>query len=336
MNGADRQCPLCLQHSKGGGGAWEYWFDCDMCGTFSVEKYFSANEATSGLTPTQRSWLSHFARTKSDLYKASLTTNSSDSPKPTLAVIDPQLVEKARNGDLAVTRAQQAANAIRHIGDRVLEEGGSVTLQYESSAFAAVIGAPNTSSALSLMRELATADTVMWNAPAFFHQGEEPYASADLTLTGWEQYEEMKHGSHDGGYGFFAWQFGSSRTEPVFNDVLKPAFEEQGYPLRDMKDLSQPGLIDNIMQDRIRNASFVIVDLTDGNRGAYWEGGFAQALEKPVVYICHQEVFDDSETRPHFDTNHYTIVFWGADKSNEAFVEELIATLRRHPGRLDL
>ena len=132
----------------------------------------------------------------------------------------------------------------------------------------------------------------------------------DLTLTGWEQYEEMKHGSHDGGYGFFAWQFGSPRTKPIFEDVLKPAFKEQGYPLRDMKDLSQPGLIDNIMQERIRSASFVIVDLTDCNPGAYWEGGFAQALGKPVVYICHQEVFNDPATKPHFDTNHYTIVFW--------------------------
>ncbi len=336
MSGADRQCPLCLHQCGGGGGAWAHWFDCDACGEFLVKGYFKADEATGGLTVTQRSWLSHFARTKSDLYESSLTTDSSDSPTPTRAVIDPQLVKQARNGDLAVTRAQQAANAIRHIGDRVLEEGGSITLPYGSPRFAAIIGAPNSGSARELMGELATADKVKWNEPAYFTGGEEHYAHADLTLAGWEQYEEMKHGSHDGGYGFFAWQFGSSRTEPVFNDVLKPAFEEQGYPLRDMKDLSQPGLIDNIMQDRIRNASFVIVDLTDGNHGAYWEGGFAQALEKPVVYICQQEVFDEPKTRPHFDTNHYTIVFWGADKSNDEFVEELIATLRRHPGRLDL
>ncbi|WP_420463145.1 hypothetical protein [Candidatus Palauibacter sp.] len=251
-------------------------------------------------------------------------------------MIDRKLVEQARNGDLAVTRAQQAANAIRHIGDRVLEGGGAITLRYGSPKFAAVIGAPNSGSARELMGELAAADRVKWNEPPYFQGGEEPYASADLTLTGWEQYEEMKHGSLDGGYGFFAWQFGGTRTEPIFKDVLKPVFRKRGYPLRDMKDLSQPGLIDNIMQDRIRGASFVIVDLTDGNRGCYWEGGFAQALEKPVVYICHQEAFHDPATKPHFDTNHYTVIFWGADKPNEEFVEELIATLRRHPGGLDL
>ena len=146
----------------------------------------------------------------------------------------------------------------------------------------------------------------------------------------------MTHRSYDGSYGFFAWEFGSEKTKPIFEDVLKPEFRERSYPLKDMHDLSQPGLIDNIMQDRIRGASFVIVDLTDGNRGAYWEGGFAQALEKPVVYICEEAAFKDEKTKPHFDTNHYTIVFWGGDKTTEKFVEELVATLRRHPGGLSL
>lgn len=334
MSGADPQCPLCSQPCKSGGVDWGSWFICDTCGRFNLA--LEAGGAINGLTVTQRSWLSHFTRTKWNLRRAWRETVRDDTPKPTPAMIDSKLVERVRNGDLAVTRAQQAANAIKYIGDRALEEGGTITLRYGSPRFAAVIGAPNSDSARELMGELAAADTIKWNEPEYFQGGEEHYANADLTLVGWEQYEEMKHGSHDGGYGFFAWQFGSPITEPVFEHVLKPAFEEQGYPLRDMKDLSQPGLIDNIMQDRIRNASFVIVDLTDCNPGAYWEGGFAQALEKPVVYICHQEAFNDPATKPHFDANHYTIVFWGDDKSNEEFVEELIATLRRHPGELDL
>ena len=245
MSSTDRQCPLCLQQCGGGGAAWAFWFDCDTCGKFSVKGHFIANEATNGLTVTQRSWLSHRARTKWGLYDSWLKTVPNDTPEPTHAVIDSKLVEQARNGDLAVTRAQQAANAIRHIGDQVLEEGGAITLRHGSPRFAAVIGAPNSGSARELMSELAAADRVKWNEPAYSRSGEESHAKADLTLTGWEQYEEMKHGSHDGGYGFFAWQFGSPRTKPFFEDVLKPAFKEQGHPLRDMKDLSQPGLIDN-------------------------------------------------------------------------------------------
>lgn len=333
MNGADGECPLCGHPCDTRSADSRYSCRCDTCGNFSIT--LAASGVIDGLTVTQRSWLSHFVRTKWDICEAWPKTSATDTSEPTPAMIDSGLVEQARNGDLAVTRPQQATNAIRHIGDRVLEEGGVITLPHKSPKFAVDIGAPNSDSAWDLMDELAAADRVKWNQPAIFQHGEEPHASADLTLTGWEQYEEMKHGSHDGGYGFFAWEFGSERTGSIFDHVLKPAFEKLGYPLRDMKDLSQPGLIDNIMQDRIRNASFVIVDLTDGNRGAYWEGGFAQALAKPVLYICHREVFDDPDTTPHFDTNHYTIVRWGADKSNEQFVNELIATLRRHPGGLD-
>ena len=334
MSGADGPCPLCSQPCGSGGEDWGHWFRCNACGNFNIA--LEAGGAIDGLTVTQRSWLSHFARMRWDSCEAWRKAAHNDTPEPTPAMIDSQLVEQARNGDLAVTRVQQAANAIKHIGDRVLEEGGPVTLRYESSGFAAVIGAPNSGSARELMDELAASGRIKWIERPYGPASQGRRANADLTLAGWEQYEEMKHGSHDGGYGFFAWQFGSTRTEPVFKDVLRPAFEELGYPLRDMNDLSQPGLIDNIMQERIRSASFVIVDLTDGNRGAYWEGGFAQALEKPVVYICHQKAFDDTATKPHFDTNHYTIVFWGDDKSNEEFVEELVATLRRHPGGLDL
>ncbi len=55
----------------------------------------------------------------------------------------------------------------------------------------------------------------------------------------------------------------------------------------------------------LSSSGYYIVDLMDGDRGAYWEGGgggVAQALDKPVGYIMHQAAFD--ETEAHFDTNH--------------------------------
>ena len=116
LSGADPQCPLCSQPCGGGGADWGYWFVCDTCGRFNIALEVSG--AIDGLTVTQRSWLSHFARTKWDYCEAWRKTVRDDTPEPTPTMIDSKLVERARNGDLAVTRAQQAANAIRHIGDR--------------------------------------------------------------------------------------------------------------------------------------------------------------------------------------------------------------------------
>ena len=97
----------------------------------------------------------------------------------------------------------------------------------------------------------------------------------------------------------------------LVRDVVKPVItEEMGYELVDMRDVARAGIIDNIMRMQIRDAAFVIADLTHGNNGAYWEAGYAEGLGKPVVYICEQAVFDAKGT--HFDTNHCTTVPWVA------------------------
>ncbi|WP_419939307.1 hypothetical protein [Candidatus Palauibacter sp.] len=328
------QCPWCSTTcNAGGSGPHHFLVRCDVCGQFELEGFFEPADASQHLTPMQRVSLSHYARTKWDVYASWLErVPYEDTPQPQAAKITPDVVTRARNGEFLASRAQQADNAIRHIGDRVLQDGSPATIPYDAKPFAAAIGAPNKASVLQLMGELEEHKIVSWDAPtgAYPPSAIPPYY-ADLRLAGWERYEAMTHGSHDGGYGFFAWQFSSEHTKRVFQEVLRPKFNDLGCPLKDLSDLSQPGVIDNIMRDRIRNASYVIVDLTDHNRGAYWEGGFAEALGKPVVYIMEQAAFD--EKKPHFDTNHCTIVFWGSD-TDEEFVEKLVATLRQDPGEI--
>lgn len=93
----------------------------------------------------------------------------------------------------------------------------------------------------------------------------------------------------------------------------------------DLRDVPQAGIIDDIMRVKIRDAKFVIADLTHENRGSYWEAGYAEGLGKPVIYICESGKFEDHST--HFDVNHCTTVPWSTDKPGE-FCDKLIATLR--------
>jgi nucleoside 2-deoxyribosyltransferase len=44
--------------------------------------------------------------------------------------------------------------------------------------------------------------------------------------------------------------------------------------------------IDDQMRVALRTSRFVVADLTRGNRGAYWEAGFAEGLGRPVIYTC--------------------------------------------------
>ena len=122
-------------------------------------------------------------------------------------------------------------------------------------------------------------------------------------------------------------QFDDPRLERFVEEVLKPAVEEDlGCRLHDMRDVARAGLIDNIMRVQIRDARFVVAELTHDNRGAYWEAGFAEGLGKPVIYICEKSKFDQYTT--HFDTNHCTTVTWSMEDP-EGFQRELVATLRR-------
>jgi hypothetical protein len=127
-----------------------------------------------------------------------------------------------------------------------------------------------------------------------------------------------------------AMDFNAREINQLFEDHLRQAVAQTGFELRTTRgDHQTAGLIDNRMRVEIRTSRFVICDLSDGNRGAYWEAGFAEGIGRPVFYICSAETHDsvDRNTRPHFDAAHQVIV-----KSNPAdpgpALEELKALIR--------
>jgi nucleoside 2-deoxyribosyltransferase len=101
---------------------------------------------------------------------------------------------------------------------------------------------------------------------------------------------------------------------------------EIGFDLIDMRDVPQAGIIDNLMRQQIRDAAFVLADLTHDNYGAYWEAGYAEGLGKPVIYLCEKEKFNTYKT--HFDTNHSTTLLWNVG-SEADFAALAVATIRR-------
>jgi hypothetical protein len=229
------------------------------------------------------------------------------------------------NGRLP-TPAQQAINIIRFFGDRVAASGRPV--QGVALQFPATVASPNRDSAMKIARELRDRG-LLTALDCATYQSPFEIMDVDLTLAGWAEYEKERRGDTSGAHGFIAMKFGDPVLDPFVSDVVKPAVSTLGYELVDMRDVAEAGLIDNVMRARIRDAAFVLVDLSHANEGAYWEAGYAEGLGKPVLYLCNKDVFDDKGT--HFDTNHCTTVKWDA-AAPEPFEEELLATLRRSLG----
>jgi len=190
--------------------------------------------------------------------------------------------------------------------------------------FHAVVGSPNREFALRLVKELCKRGSLSGIDASTTNESD--MLDVDLTLDGWERYEAERRGEITANVGFIAMKFNDPILDPFVESVVKPAVKEGiGYDLVDMRDIPRAGIIDNIMRTQIRDAAFVIVDLTHDNFGAYWEAGYAEGLGKPVIYICEKAKFKAAKT--HFDTNHCTTVIWSED-AGEAFAQNLISTLR--------
>src|SRR5207248_916726 len=97
----------------------------------------------------------------------------------------------------------------------------------------------------------------------------------------------------------------------IVADYFVPAVRQCGFDLYRLDDRPKAGVIDNRMRVEIRAAKFIVCDLTDENRGAYWEAGFAEGAQKPVFYTCEKGKFE--ATKPHFDTEHMFTIRWDAD-----------------------
>lgn len=131
-----------------------------------------------------------------------------------------------------------------------------------------------------------------------------------------------------------------------FESVIRPAVDEANYKAIIVSDiLNDNKICDNVIAG-IRNAKFVIVDLTYGNLGAYYEAGFAYGIGKPIIYICEETWFQDGKydinsdseiytpknkgapNGVHFDINHYNIIKYSVVGDGlEKLKKELISNI---------
>ena len=292
-------------------------FRCDVCGWYAASGQVEFT-VLQDLEPIQRALLSHRLRTR--------------PPAEEPFRITPEWVKDLLSNSSLPSPAVQATNIVRFIGADATRLGKPIFLLPVD--IHAIIGAPNRNAVIRLTKELVerkilTADplgTAVSHDPVTGHPRQE-FTNISLSLDGWKRYEDEERGEFKENSGFIAMEFGDPELDPFVKDVVKPAVKESiGYELVDLRDVAQAGIIDNIMRTQIKKAAFLIVDLTNDNPGAYWEGGYAEGLGKPVIYICEKAKFE--ATRTHFDTNHCTTVLWSRD-DNESFKQELVATLRR-------
>ena len=161
--------------------------------------------------------------------------------------------------------------------------------------------------------ESANVRWVIAQAAALGYVTEVPKSGYALSVVGWQRHQELLRSGAGSMHAFMAMGFGDPQLWQVFQDHMQPAVAQTGFELRTVTgDHQTAGSIDNRMRVEIRTSRFLVCDLTHGNRGAYWEAGFAEGLGRPVIYVCRADVLFDPvhADRPHFDTRQQLIITW--------------------------
>lgn len=146
-----------------------------------------------------------------------------------------------------------------------------------------------------------------------------------LTMAGWARYTELRKTRSDSRTAFMAMRFGDPELDHVVDTCFRPSVKRTGFELKKLTDEQPAGLIDDQIRSSILSGRFVIADLTHGSHGAYWEAGFAEGLNLPVIYTCQRAAWEERKT--HFDTNHLLTIVWDASNLKEAG-DMLTATIR--------
>lgn len=142
---------------------------------------------------------------------------------------------------------------------------------------------------------------------------------------GYQYLEKLECLNTKSNTGFCAMWFDSSINK-IWDIAIKLAICEAGYEARRIDEKHHNAKIcDEILVD-IKNAKFLIADLTGQRVNTYFEAGFALALKIPVIWTCKQS---DKENLG-FDISHYNFIFWEEDKLlvfKESLKNRILATI---------
>jgi len=307
-------CPVCSTDDTGDYGKIgdRYRFDCKRCGEYEISGTALAilpDQLKQGVH--RAALLSHDIRRMSERKKLPfISTDTLDSIWKVNRLPAPQ---------------RQSDDLILLIGDQQLAPEEPIGLAY--LYLSAWIGA-------SLLGDKFK--TLHWHTRHLSkcgllepvdtdHDNFNPKGMFQLTMGGWNKYADLKKVQTDSKIAFMAMQFGDDTLNQVVENCFKPAVAATGFTLRLLTDGQGAGLIDNQIRAAILQSRFVIADLTHDNSGAYWEAGFAEGLELPVIYTCKEKVWKKKKT--HFDTNHMNTIIWNSDNLVDAS-KKLKATIR--------
>ena len=168
----------------------------------------------------------------------------------------------------------------------------------------------------ALQRESGVADQLMHRLDEFTAQFEERLIA----------YEEAREDTFEPGYVFIVMAMFEDdlRLEDV-HETIRRACRDLGLRGERVDDIQFTGQITEKIQSSIRLAELVVADLTHERPNVYYEVGFANAYDKPLILIADNE----ARNRVHFDLQGHKILFFKNMTDLHEKLRRALAALRQ-------
>lgn len=153
-------------------------------------------------------------------------------------------------------------------------------------------------------------------------QGERRYA---ITHTGWAEAARLAAGTPATSKRcFVALRFREDMLA-VYESGIAPAIERAGFEPRIANEPKHNEQIDARIVAEIRQARFVVADVTYAPTGVYFEAGYALGHGRQVIWTCRE---DREKEDMHFDTRQYNHILWqDADHLRKELYVRIVATI---------
>jgi hypothetical protein len=111
------------------------------------------------------------------------------------------------------------------------------------------------------------------------------------------------------------------RLAPLYEDVIRPRAETEGFEVVRIDEMARPGIIFHDIQHEIADATAVVAEISAPNSNVFYELGYAHALNKPTILLAQR-----GQELP-FDIRSYRVIFYDDTIAGKPALED---TLVRH------
>lgn len=123
---------------------------------------------------------------------------------------------------------------------------------------------------------------------------------------------------------FVVMQFQTPEYESLYRDVIEPVCRSEGILAYRADSTQLPGLIIEDIKKQILESRVIIAEITPQNPNVYYEVGYADALNKPVILIS-----DRKEGLKPFDVRAYRTIFYDNNIGGKTQIENELRTYIR-------